>query len=67
MQLQPWIDTWALPEMYAGIEGQGAEEVAYSTALLLEHCNIKALTIQGERRMYTSSLTRFRETCYTCC
>ena len=22
-QLQPWIETWQLPEIYAGIEGQG--------------------------------------------
>ena len=31
--LQPWVEQWSLPEMFAGIEGQGAEEAAYSTAL----------------------------------
>ena len=38
--LQPWIEEWSTPEMYAGIERQGAEEVAFSTALLLEHCRM---------------------------
>ena len=35
--LTPWIAEWATPEMYAGIEGQGAEEAAFSTALLLNN------------------------------
>ena len=39
--LQPWIAKWATPEMLAGIEGQGAEEAAIITALVLEHCRMK--------------------------
>ena len=39
--LQPCIAKWAMPEMYAGIEGQGAEEAAYRAAIVLEHCKFK--------------------------
>ena len=44
--LQPWVAEWTTPEMFAGVEGQGAEEAAYSTALFLEHCHMhnKAFT-----------------------
>ena len=35
--MQPWVAEWTTPEMFAGVEGQGAEEAAYSTALLVEH------------------------------
>ena len=44
--LQPWVAEWTTPEMFAGVEGQGAEEAAYSTALFLEHCHLhhKAFT-----------------------
>ena len=45
--LQPWVNKWATPEMYAGIEGQGAEEVAYCTALLLEHCRMTGKEFSG--------------------
>ena len=31
--LQPWISTWALEEIYAGVEGQGAGDAAYATAV----------------------------------
>ena len=41
--LQPCIAKWATPEMFAGVEGHGAEEAAYSTALLLEHCKLKGV------------------------
>ena len=45
--LQPWISEWATPEMFAGIEGQGAEEAAYSTALFLEHCKLSKTEFTG--------------------
>lgn len=35
---QPWIDDWAMPEIYSGSESKGAVDAAYSTAILLEHC-----------------------------
>ena len=34
LHMQPWVASWALPEMYAGIEGRGAEDAAYTTGLL---------------------------------
>ena len=33
--------------MFAGIEGQWAEEAAFSTALLLEHCRMKGQELTG--------------------
>ena len=33
--------------MYAGIEGQGAEEAAYCTALLIEHCRLAGQEFTG--------------------
>ena len=45
--LQPWIAEWAMPEMYSGVEGQCAEEAAYNTALLLEHCRLKDTDFTG--------------------
>ena len=34
--LEPWVASWTLPEMYAGVEGKGAEDAAYATAVLAE-------------------------------
>ena len=41
--LQPWI----APEMFAGVEGQGAEEAAYNPAMFLEHCNLNNTEFAG--------------------
>ena len=41
--LRPWIDTWATPEMFAGIEGKSAADAAYCTAIATEWH-----TMQGE-------------------
>ena len=38
--LQPWIAGWSMEEMYAGVEGRGAGDAAYSTAVLLEWCKL---------------------------
>ena len=38
--LQPWVAQWTTPEMFAGVEGAGAEETAYATALHLEMCQL---------------------------
>ena len=45
--LQPWVAEWATPDMYAGTEGQGAEEAAYRTALLIEHCRLTGQEFTG--------------------
>ena len=34
--LQPWIAKWVTPEIYAGVEGQGAADAAYETAIRME-------------------------------
>ena len=38
--MQPWVAEWTTPEMFAGVEGAGAEEVASTTALHIEHCKL---------------------------
>ena len=45
--LEPWVDSWALEEIYAGVGGQGAEDAAYASAVLLEHCRVNGLEITG--------------------
>ena len=46
-QLQPWIETWGLPEFYAGIEGKGANDAAYATAIEIEYCRMHGVKYSG--------------------
>ena len=39
-QLQPWIATWDLQEIYVGVEGNGANDAAYATAVEIEYCRV---------------------------
>lgn len=34
--LQPWIAEWVTPDIHAGVEGQGAADAAYETAVRME-------------------------------
>ena len=34
--IQPWIAEWVAPEIFAGVEGQGAADAAYETAVRME-------------------------------
>ena len=34
--LRPWVETWSVPEMFAGIPGKGAEDAWWHLALRLE-------------------------------
>ena len=45
--LQPWMDTWQLPEMHAGFKQVGAEDAWYSTGLDLEHARLNDLPAVG--------------------
>ena len=45
--LQPWVEEWATEEMYAGIEGRGAVDAAYTTALILEYCKLTKTPYSG--------------------
>ena len=45
--LKPRIAAWKLPEMYVGIEGQGAADASYSTALQIEHCMVHGVDFTG--------------------
>ena len=45
--LQPWIEEWNLPEIYAGIEGKGAADAAYATAMEIEYCRISGTKYSG--------------------
>ena len=45
--MQPWVQSWTLPEMYAGVEGKGAEDAAYATALLGEWCELTNTDFSG--------------------
>ena len=35
-QLKPWIKTWQLPGLYAGVEGAGADDAWWNTSLDIE-------------------------------
>ena len=39
--LEPWVEKWTLDEIYAGVSGQGAEDAAYATAVLMEDIGVK--------------------------
>ena len=45
--LQPWIDDWNLPEIYAGIEWKGAAGAAYATAIEIEYCRAAGIKYSG--------------------
>ena len=45
--LQPWVKDWATDEMFVGVEGRGAADAAYATALLLEFCKLKKIPFSG--------------------
>ena len=38
--LQPWTEKWGLPEMYAGVGSQGAEDAWYALAIHIGHLNL---------------------------
>ena len=38
--LAPWVKEWHLDEMFAGVEGKGAADASYTTALRIELCNL---------------------------
>ena len=46
-QLHPWIKTWAVDEIYAGVEGQGANDAAYTTAVEIELCRLLDIDYSG--------------------
>ena len=45
--LGEWIDGWALPEIFAGVQGKGAEQAWYSTALLVEEARLRGINYTG--------------------
>ena len=45
--LQPWVEAWTLPEMFAGVEGRGAEDLAYATGIIVEWCNLTKKQFTG--------------------
>ena len=42
--LHPWIDSWALPEMFAGVQGRGVQDASYQTAVEMD----EAFVVHGE-------------------
>ena len=45
--LAPWIHRWALPQMYAGVLGQGAEQAWWQPSLCSEHWGTKQTQATG--------------------
>ena len=45
--LKPWIATWDLQEVYAGVEGKGAADAAYATAIEIEYCRLAGTPYTG--------------------
>ena len=45
--LEPWIGEWAVEELYAGVSGQGADDAAYATAVLIENTHLKGEHLSG--------------------
>ena len=47
IHLQPWIATWDLNEIYAGVAGKGAADAAYATAIEIEYCRLTGKQYTG--------------------
>ena len=45
--LKPWVQRWQLPEMFAGVEGCGAEDGWYETSLTMEHFRLTNTPFAG--------------------
>ena len=45
--MKPWINQWALPQMYAGVEGRGADDAAYETGVVTELCKVSDQSYTG--------------------
>ena len=42
------FESWRHPvRKYAGVEGMGAKDAAYSTAISVEHCKLKTVDFTG--------------------
>ncbi len=54
--MEQWISTWALPEMYAGIPGQGAIDAWFSLLLELELKEHQGTPYCGGDRRHTQLL-----------
>ena len=66
--LKPWISTWDKQEIYAGIEGKGAADAAYATAVEIENtADSRALPTREELQISTSVSTRCVEKSFTGC
>ena len=46
-QLRPWVETWAVEGMYAGIPGQGAEDAWWLTSIVLESAALAGKKLSG--------------------
>ena len=47
VHLQPWIASWDMHEIYAGVAGKGAVDDAYASAILIELCRLKGIAYTG--------------------
>ena len=54
-ELKQWIAEWQLDGMYAGIEGFGADDAWWSTAMHLEHNRAKNVGFRQPPRTYLSA------------
>ena len=54
--LSPWVDTWALPEMYAGVAQRGAVDVAYQVMADLEYLTLKKIPFLRSSGRHTQIL-----------
>ena len=59
--LEPWTRMWAMEEMFSGVPGQGANDAAYMTAMLVEQCALKNEDYTGGRPIFTSVSIRSKD------
>ena len=45
--LEPWVGKWAMDEFYAGVSGQGAQDAADATAVLMANIQLKGENLIG--------------------
>ena len=45
--IQPWVETWAIPELHAGVPGRGAPDAWHDALMKLEEMKLQDESFAG--------------------
>ena len=67
--LRPWVASWSLDCMFAGIPGKGADEAWYESAVRVEHAKLHGNVISGaasDIQKCFDQISRLLVVCFAC-